>query len=904
MMIGLTSEALKPIDLTTLAKWRIRPSLLAVPGVANVTMWGQRDREMLVLLDPPKMAKHGVTLDQVMTTVGDSMWTSPLTFVPASTPGADGLIDTPNQRLTIQHILPIITSRDLVNVPIEGTGPKPVLVGDISTVIEDHSQLIGDAVVHKRPGLVLVVEKLPGADALAVNRGVEAALNELKPGLKDVTVDSSIYRPSTFLSDSLRSIGIAGLVAFLLVCAFLGLAFRSWRVGLTAAASIAASLLTACLVLYAAGRTFNALAFVGLVMALGVIVDDTVVGATALRRRLALAGESSEDVPTATIVADAFASGRGSVGFTLAALAVIAMPLFFLPGVAGTLSLQAVVAYLVAVVASWVVSATVAPALSVLLMRTVPQTGAEHRSWLARATESAVHVAAGWPGLLAVFVTMIVVLSVAAAWLSLPKSYVPSLRDGSIVVHWQAFSGTSLAEMTRITSAAEAPLSALPGVHAVTSHVGRALASDQIVGSDAAETWISLDSNADYPATLAAVRRVLAGFPGYGHTVESYADSSVANARTYSEGSGPDLTVRVYGSNADTLRASAQKVASAVAEIPGVTNTQVTTTTAQPLIQIETDIAKAAKYGLKPGDIRRQTAALVGSILVGSYYQDQQVFDVAVWGGPALRQNPGDITNLPIFAENGTTIPLKAVATVTMKPTAAIVDHDKASRFLDVHAQIHGASPSTVVKAIQQRMTALPLPLGYHTEVTSALQERQNALVNVALLALAAALGVYLLLQAALQSWRRATLVVLVLPFAVSGSVLVAAGLGWGMTLGVVAGIVTVLGVALRNATSLVGRFAAAGDAPHARSEIHMLASVTADEALPVVATAVGTALLVSPFLVLSSVTGIEMLKPFAAVVIGGLVTSTVLTLLILPALYRRWGMGHVHQTQTEGEQS
>lgn len=903
MMIGLTSKSVAPIDLTTLAKWRIRPRLLAVPGVANVTMWGQKDREMLVLLDPARMAQHGVTLDQVLTTVGDSMWTSPLTFVPASTPGADGLIDTRNQRLTIQHILPIITSKDLVSVPIEGTGPKPVSVGDVSTIVEDHSQLPGDALVNNGPGLILVVEKLPGADSLAVDRGVAAAMNELQPGLSGITVDTSLYRPGNFLNDSMRSIGIAGAIAFFVACVWLGVAYRSWRVALSAAVAIAASLLAACLVLYATGRTFNALVFTGLVMALGVIVDDTVVGALAMRRRLELADVSGEHVPGSTVVTEAFLLQRGPVGFTFAALVVAAVPLFFVPGVAGTLSAQMVIAYLIAILASAVVSATVAPALAVLLLPSRPH-GAHGTSWLGRAAQAIVGQVARWPGVVATFALLVVAASIVGAVVSLPHAFVPSLRDGSLVIRWQAFSGTGLNELKRITSSAEVPLRALPGVDNVTTHVGRALASDQIVGSDSAETWISLKPNVDYAKTVLKVREILNGFPGLGHTVESYTDSAIARAKAGTGGSSADLTVRVYGSDFGTLASSAAKVQEAIKAVPGVAETQVTTSTSQPLIQVETDIKKAAAYGLKPGDIRRQAAAILGSILVGSYYQDQQVFDVAVWGSPSLRQNPGDIANLPIFAADGRMIPLKTVATVSFKPTPAIIDHDKTSRFLDVNARVSGASAGSVVSAVQQKMRALPLPLGYHTEVSSGLQQRQQAYINLELITLAGALAIFLLLQAALQSWRRAFIVLIFLPFAMSGSLLSAAAFGWGLTLGVVAGVVTVLGVAIRNATTIVGRFAAAGDSPHARDEIRAVATVSGEAAVPVVGTAVALAILVSPFVVLGNTTGIEILKPFAVVVIFGLVTSTLLTLVVLPAIYRRWGMAHTHRADTEGAQS
>ncbi len=900
MMVGLSSTAVAPIDLTTLAKWRIRPRLLAVPGVANVTIWGQKDREMLVLLDPVRMSRTEVTLDQVMASVGDSMWTSPLTFVAASTPGADGVIDTPNQRLTIQHVLPIISSKDLVNVPIEGTGVRRVSVGDVSTVIEDHSLLIGDAVLKKGPGLILVVEKLPGADALAVDRGVESAMGELEPGLSGITIDTSLFRPGTYLADSLRSIGIAGLIALLAVCAWLGVAYRSWRVALSAGISIAASLLAASLVLLAAGLTFNVAILTGLVMALGVIVDDVVVAASALKYHPAREGETSVGLTPSESVAETLLSARTSLGFAFAVLVLVSVPFFFVPGIAGTLSMQLIIAYLAALVASAAVAAVVTPALVfILLPASAPQAaGAENR--FAYRTQKGVRFAEKRPGLVALVVAAVVLVGIAGAVLSLPRSFVPSLRDGGLVVHWQAASGTSLDEMKRITARAEQPIRALPGVLSVTSHVGQALSGDQIVGSDAAETWISLGPKVEYGQTVREVNRILSAFPGLRHTVESYADSAVRRAAT---DSSTDVNVRVYGSNIDGLNSAAAQVRRAIATIPGVAGTSVTTSTTQPLIQITTDIGKAARYGLKPGDVRRQTAALMSGIPVGSYYQDQQVFEVAVWGGPALRQNPKSVENLPIFASDGARIPLKTVASVAFVPEPSIVDHDKASRFLDIKLAVSGAGASSVTAAVKQRMRSLALPLGYHTEVSSPLGERKRAETDLALIAMAVVIGILLLLQAALQSWRKAALVLVLMPFAVSGSVLAAAIFGWGMTIGVVAGVVTVLGLALRNATLLIRRFEDAGEYPRAREELRVVATVTADSALPIVASAVATALAVSPFVILGNVSGIEILKPFAVVVLFGLVTSTVLTLLVLPALYRPWGISRSRRTDIEGAQ-
>jgi len=204
MMVGLSSTTLSPIEVSTLARWRVRPRLLAVPGVANVTIWGQRDQQLQVLVDPARLVKSGVTLDQIINTTGDAMWTSPLSFVEASAPGADGFIDTPNQRISLQHILPISTPADLAKVPIEDTTGKPITLGQVTTVIEDHPALRGDAVLPGGgPGFLLVVEKLPGANTLEVSRGVQEAMESLEPGLAGVTVDTSVFQPANYVRDAL-----------------------------------------------------------------------------------------------------------------------------------------------------------------------------------------------------------------------------------------------------------------------------------------------------------------------------------------------------------------------------------------------------------------------------------------------------------------------------------------------------------------------------------------------------------------------------------------------------------------------------------------------------------------------------------------------------------------------------
>ncbi len=286
MMIGLSSKSLSLIDLSTLARWRIRPRLLAVPGVANVTIWGQRDQQLQVLVDPARMARHRVSLEQVINTAGDAMWTSPLTFVEASSPGADGFIDVPNQRLSVQHVLPIRTARDLAAVPVEDTADRPIRLSAVTTVVEDHPALRGDAVLQGGPGLILVVEKFPGANTLAVTRGIEAAMADLRPGLAGSasTPRSSDRRRSSrrlsATSASRRSSGSS--------CWCCGSASRRGRCGrpLICAVAVALPAIVAGGVLYLRGATFTTMTLAGLAIALGVIVDDAVVGVATIRRRL------------------------------------------------------------------------------------------------------------------------------------------------------------------------------------------------------------------------------------------------------------------------------------------------------------------------------------------------------------------------------------------------------------------------------------------------------------------------------------------------------------------------------------------------------------------------------------------------------------------------------------------
>ena len=392
MMLRLSSATVSPIEMSVLARWTIRPRLLGVPGVGNVSIFGQRERQLQVQVDPVLLRKRGLTLDEVIETSGNALWASPLTFLEASTPGTGGFIDTAQQRLGIQHLQPITTAPDLAEVPITTAGGATLQLGDVATVVEDHQPLIGDAIfTDGDPGLLLVIEKLPGTNTLEVTRELEDAVEALRPGLTGVSVDTTIYRPATYIEQSSRNLDRAFLIALLLVILALGALLFEWRSALVAAAAILTSVAAAWLVLYVRGTTVNTMILAGLVMALVVIVDDAVIDVENASRSLRQSRMNGKEPNVLAVLRDALLEMRMSIAFAIVMTFVILIPLFFLQGEVAPFVPPILLSFLLAAVVSVLVALTVTPALGFLLLPRVP---IEHRdapvtAWLVRGYDRA-----------------------------------------------------------------------------------------------------------------------------------------------------------------------------------------------------------------------------------------------------------------------------------------------------------------------------------------------------------------------------------------------------------------------------------------------------------------------------------------------------------------------------------
>jgi Cu/Ag efflux pump CusA len=888
MMIGLSSEELSLTELSVLARWKIRPFLLGVPGVANIAIWGQREQQLQVLVDPERLRENGVTLTQIVQTAGNALWVSPLSFVEASTPGTGGFIDTPNQRLTVQHISPIVAPGDLAQVTIEDTEGRRLRLGDVASIVQDHQPLIGDALVDDNPGLMLVVERFPGASTPEVTEGVESALQELMPGLPGVTVDPTIYRPASTIEAALEDLGLILLVGLVLLVLLVSLAFREWRAALVSILTIPLSLVSAGLVLYLRDVTINVMVLAGLVLAVAVIVDDSIVDVDRIRERLR--GHRERGESTAATVVGASLEMRRPLLVATAALLVAAAPVLLFPGLLGEFSRPLVLSYGLAVVASAAVALTVTPALAMLLLAGAP----ERRD--PRFIQSLRH---GYSSGLSRFMQLpgralgaIMVAGVAvAALVALPqlgdRELVPADLEPEVMITWDGPPGTSLTEMSRITAQATAELRSVPGVNDVSAHVGRAITSDQVVGVSSAEMWVSFDPDADYHATRDQLSEVVNGYPGLFHETESYPEAQLRDARA---GTDDDLVVRVYGQDLEILQNRAAEVQSLLADVEGVVHPRVDIDPVEPVIEVRVDLAAAEQNGVKPGDVRRAAATLLSGVEVGSLFEEQKVFEVVVWGTEEVRHSLNSVDDLLIDAPNGGHVRLGDVADVSITSAPNVINRDSVSRRVDVVADVDGRDLDAVVGDVEAAVQRVDFPVEYHADVLG--QETFNAGDgNMPAIAIAALAVFFLILQAAFGSWLLAALITVTLPLALVGGGLAALAYGGRLTLVTAAALLAVLAFTVRHTLVLVGRCRRDDDSPPEQGGTAAgVVDGSRERIVPILASAIATGLLMLAIAVLGDSTGLGVIRPAAVVILGGLVSATLYTLFLVPALCLRFG--------------
>ena len=880
MTIGLRSDTLSLIDMSVLARWTIAPRLLGLPGVANVSIWGERKWQLQVQVNPEHLRDQNVTLMQVIRTAGNALWASPLTFLEASSPGTGGWIETANQRLGVRHVLPIQKAEDLAQVTIEGSSSKRL--GDVARVVEDHQPLIGDAIVRDAPALTLVVEKFPWADTTDATEVVETALANMRPGLKGLEMDSTLFRPATYLTLADDNLSLALLVGSLLVagafCAFL----LNWRSALISTVSTLLSVIVAGTVLYLRGVTLDLVTMAGFMIAFGILIDDAIVDVQNIARRLRQARDEGRDKLRAAVVLEAAFEVRSPLIYATVIMALAVMPLLALQDVSGAIFQPLATSYLLSVFASMLVALTVTPALSVLLLRNGSLNGESPTAGMLRRIHG---VLFGWaartPMPVLAGIGALVVIGVASMLFLRQESLLPDFKETDLVVRLAGSSSASHPAMSRLTTMVSRELRAIPGVRNVSAHMGRAISSDKRTNMNAGELLVAIDPSADYDATVASVREVVADYSGLAPEVLTYLQ---ARLRDELSGTGESLVVRVYGEDLNVIRKKAEEIQQVLARTSGVVDAAVQYPKEAPTVEIEVDIERARRYGLAPGDVRRAASALVSGIEVGSLFEAQKVFDVMVYGTPETRHSLTSLQDLLIDTPAGGHVTLKDVATVRIAPAATEIHRDAVARRMDVTANVRGRDLAAVAADIEQGLRRVDFPLEYRAELLGEYAVRQAAQRRVLAFGIAAAIAIFLLLQAFFRNWSLATLAFLSLPAALTGGVLAVLLTGGIFSLGSIVGLIAVLGIAVRNTILLVSRYRRLECEGGAFSTA-LVERGTEERAAPILMSAVTMALGFLPFALFGNIAGLEIAHPMAIVVLGGLVTTTVVSLVGVPAM-------------------
>jgi CzcA family heavy metal efflux pump len=897
MLVGMSSKSVSALEMGVLARWTIAPRLVGVPGVANISVWGQQDRQLQVQVDPKRLRAQGVGLDQVIETSANSLWVSPLTFVEASTPGTGGFIDTPNQRLGIQHESPINTPADLARVRVEGTNGRKLLLGDVANVVEDHQPLIGDAVVKGETGLLLVIQRFPGTNLLDVTRGVEKAINEMRPGLSGIEFDTSVYRPASYVESSIDNLKLALFIGLGLLALVLGAFLFRLRTALIGIVVIPLSVLAAVLVLWASGSTFNAIVLAGLAAALVLVIDDAIVSVENATRRLRERRREGPDTTAQTVLEAALEVRRPAIYATLV-VALATVPVFFLERLSGAFFPDLAAAYLLALLASMVVALTVTPALTVLLLSRArmdrdrsPLTG-----WLQGRYEAGLSRIIHRPPVAYLAIGALLVLAGASAPF-LGQSLLPTFKEKDVLISWDGPPGTSLREMNRITARASQELRSVPGVRDVGAHVGRALTGDKVVGVNSSEIWVNMDPGADYPATVASIRRVVDGYPGLSHDVQTYSQERVRQVLT---GTNEDVVVRVYGEDLKILAGQAAKVRQAVSEVDGIADARVLLPAEEPTLHVRVDLAKVEKYGITPGDVRRSATTLLSGLVVGSLFEQQKVFDVVVWGVPRVRNSLTSVRQLLIDTPEGGQVRLGDVADVGIAPSPGIIKRQSVSRYVDVGARVSGRDRDAVVSDVETSLVGLRFPLEYHAEILAADTQPTGLLIGIAI---AAVIGMFLLLQVFFGSWRLATLSTLTLPIGAVGALTAVLAAGGKLSFGSYIALFAVFGICTRSCVLLFDRVRALEQDEGEAFGPGLVLRAARERLAPVVMTALATGLVSVPVLIMGSRPGLELLQPVAVVFAGGLISSALFSLFVLPVLYLRFGFSRAETPEAVAEE-
>ena len=882
LALGLTSEKLSLLQLRTLADWTVRQRLLAVPGVAKVSVFGGEVKQFQIQVHPDRLLRFNLALEDVLAAARQA----------TDVLGA-GFIENEGQRITLQAEGQTATVDELARTVLLQHDGANVTLGDVAAVVEAPEPPIGAASVMGKTGVIMLVSSQYGANTLEVTRKVEQALGELKPAIEaeQVTMRSDLFRPANFIETATGNIKFSLILGAVLVVIVLFLFLANLRTAAISCSAIPLSLLAAVIVLERFGFSLNTMTLGGLAIAIGEVVDDAVIDVENILRRLRENRHLAKPQPVFRVVLDASIEVRSAVVYATFAVALVFIPILTMSGIAGRLFAPLGVAYITAILASLLVALTVTPALCLMLLGRQNLSEKESRlvAWLKSKYVALLGRVERNSGKVIVAVACFTIAGLAALPF-MSGGFIPELREGHFIVHMSAVPGTSLAASLRLGNEVKNELLTLPFVRSVAQRVGRAEKADDIWGSHYSEFNVDLKPLAGEEAEFAQfeIRKKLAQFVGVNFAVKPFLTERVEETLS---GYTASVVVNLFGNDLDALDRKAQEIAKLLNKVAGATDVQVQSPPGTPQLVMRVKHPELARWGFEPGQVFRDIRTAYQGVTAGQIFEGNRVFDISVILDPDSRKSIASLETLQLKSPSGTFVPLGQLASIYETAGRYVVLHQGARRVQTITANVSGRDVNAFVAEARRRINSeVTLPAASYLEFSGTAEAQSRSRRDLLLHSSLAGLGIVLLLSIVLGNSRNLLLVLVNLPFALVGGVLAVFAFGGILSLGGMVGFVTLFGITLRNSIMMISHYEHLVAVEGLSWGPEAALRGASERLTPILMTALVTALGLLPLAIGSGDPGREIEGPMAIVILGGLITSTALNLLVLPTLALRYG--------------
>jgi CzcA family heavy metal efflux pump len=880
LKVGFVSERLDPMQLRTLVEWTVRPRLLAVPGVARAIVFGGGRREIQIQVQPEKLRAYDVSFADIATA----------TAAATGIRGA-GFIDTPNQRVLLADAGVASTPEQIAQVVVSQKEGANVRLTDIATVAYAPEPRFGDARVQGVPDVFLSMGSQYGANTLEVTHAVEAALAELSPVLKGqgVTVYPALHRPANFIEVALRNMRGALLLGALLVAVVLIAFLRNWRTALISFVTIPLSLLIAVVVIGLLGWTINTMTLGGLAVAVGVVVDDAIIDVENILRRLRRAAAERALTAVDAIVLNASIEVRRPIVLATFVVGLVFFPVLMLPGLQGSFFAPLAAAFLLATFASLLVALSLTPALALLLLRSNLEHAAEPR-WVRRLKlahhgllQRILPRATTW-----LWVSLAAGVAAVALATRFGAELMPEFREGHFVAQVTGPAGLSLEEMGRLGERIAARMLAIKGVVTVSQQIGRAESGEDTWGPNRCEFHIELapDLSAREQARIeASLRDALGQYPGLESEVVTFLGDRISESIS---GETASVSISVFGPDLDAIDQVGAQLADALRKLAGAADVQFNSEADLPTMMIRPDSARIAAFGLRPTEVFDAVELAYNGQTVAQVYDGNQSLAVRVLLDAAARQAPEDIGQLLVKAPSGRSVPLSSLADIQLDSGRSSIQHEAGQRRVVVTLNPTGDVVGFVNNA-KASLARLQLPPGVFLQWGGAAEGARAAARDLALHSAIAAIVIVMLLLIAFPDRGSVALILVNVPFSLVGGVIAVALTGASLSIGSLVGFVTLFGISARNAIMLLSHYEHLVHIEGAHWNAFTALRGARERLTPILMTAVVTALGLLPLAWGAGEPGREVEGPMAIVILGGLISSTLLNLLLMPALAYRY---------------